>query len=80
MWYSALCTLSNKEGLIDRICVERDEQVGVYGFVFHRDGEWFSEIIDDKLYLKRPDYDESFIERMIWYVSHVHTHPTYSLI
>lgn len=44
----------------------RDEQVGVYGFVFHRDGEWFSEIIDDKLYLKRPDYDESFIERMIW--------------
>lgn len=58
--------MSNKEGLIDRICVERDEQVGVYGFVFHRDGEWFSEIIDDKLYLKRPDYDESFIERMIW--------------
>ncbi|SPN99506.1 related to micromolar calcium activated neutral protease 1 (capn1) [Cephalotrichum gorgonifer] len=63
---AALCTLSNKEGLIDRICVARDEQVGVYGFVFHRDGEWFSEIIDDKLYLKRPDYDESFIERMIW--------------
>ena len=58
--------MSNKEGLIDRICVARDEQVGVYGFVFHRDGEWFSEIIDDKLYLKRPDYDESFIERMIW--------------
>ena len=66
LWQSALCTLGNKEGLIDRVCVARDEQVGVYGFVFHRDGEWFSEIIDDKLYLKRPDYDESFIERMIW--------------
>ena len=36
-WFmSALCTLSNKEGLIQRVCVERDEKVGVYGFVFHR--------------------------------------------
>lgn len=36
-WFmSALCTLSNKEGLIQRVCVARDEQVGVYGFVFHR--------------------------------------------
>lgn len=46
---AALCTLSNKPGLIERICVARDEAVGVYGFVFHRDGEWFSEIIDDKV-------------------------------
>lgn len=38
----------------------------VYGFVFHRDGEWRSEIIDDKLYLSKPDYDESFLERLIW--------------
>jgi hypothetical protein len=36
-WFmSALCTLSNKEGLIPRVCVARDEAVGVYGFVFHR--------------------------------------------
>lgn len=36
-WFmSALATLSNKEGLIQRVCVERDEDVGVYGFVFHR--------------------------------------------
>jgi hypothetical protein len=36
-WFmSALCTLSNKEGLISRVCVARDEKVGVYGFVFHR--------------------------------------------
>jgi hypothetical protein len=33
---SALATISNKEGLIQRVCVARDEQVGVYGFVFHR--------------------------------------------
>jgi hypothetical protein len=36
-WFmSAICTLSNKDGLIQTVCVERDEQVGVYGFVFHR--------------------------------------------
>jgi hypothetical protein len=31
--------LGNKSGLIRKICVARDEKVGVYGFVFHR-GEW----------------------------------------
>lgn len=68
---AALCTLSNKPGLIERICVHHDHAVGVYGFVFHRDGEWFSEIIDDKLYLTKPDYDEAVsdrlnIERLLW--------------
>ncbi|KAI0891668.1 cysteine proteinase [Annulohypoxylon nitens] len=63
---AALCTLSNKPSLIERVCVARDEQVGVYGFVFHRDGEWISEIIDDKLFLTKPDFDESFLERMLW--------------
>jgi hypothetical protein len=63
-WFmAALCTLGNKEGLIEKVCVARDEQIGVYGFVFHRDGEWRSEVIDDKLYLTKPDYDESWIER-----------------
>lgn len=33
---SALATISNKEELIQKVCVARDEQVGVYGFVFHR--------------------------------------------
>jgi len=46
---AALCTMSNKPGLIERNCVAYDQVVGVYGFVFHRDGEWFSEIIDDKV-------------------------------
>jgi hypothetical protein len=63
---AALCTLSNKPGLIERCCVARDESVGVYGFVFHRDGEWISEIIDDKLYLTKPDYDEVNLERIMW--------------
>ncbi|KAI1770649.1 cysteine proteinase [Hypoxylon cercidicola] len=63
---AALCTLSNKPSLIEKLCVARDEQVGVYGFVFYRDGEWISEIIDDKLFLTKPDFDESFLERMLW--------------
>lgn len=50
---AALCTLSNKPGLIERCCVAHDQAVGVYGFVFHRDGEWFSEIIDDKASLSQ---------------------------
>lgn len=66
-WFmAALCTLANKKGLIERVCVARDEVVGVYGFVFHRDGEWRSEVIDDKLYLTKPDYDESYIERVVF--------------
>lgn len=44
---SALCMLSNKKGLIERLCVAHDQDVGVYGFVFFRDGEWISEIVDD---------------------------------
>ncbi|KAI1336482.1 cysteine proteinase [Xylariaceae sp. FL0016] len=63
---AALCTLSNKPSLIEKVCVARDEMVGVYGFVFHRDGEWISEIIDDKLFLTKPDFEESFLERMLW--------------
>ncbi|KAH8893143.1 cysteine proteinase [Thozetella sp. PMI_491] len=63
---AALCTMSNKPGLIDKVCVARDEAVGVYGFVFYRDGEWFSEIIDDKLYLIKADYDDINPERLAW--------------
>ncbi|KFY16769.1 hypothetical protein V492_01108 [Pseudogymnoascus sp. VKM F-4246] len=63
---AALCTLTNKKGLIEKVCVARDETVGVYGFVFYRDSEWRSEIIDDKLYLTKPDYDESILERLLW--------------
>ena len=36
-WFmSSVCTLSNKEDLLEKVCVARDEKVGVYGFVFHR--------------------------------------------
>ncbi|EMC99760.1 hypothetical protein BAUCODRAFT_30166 [Baudoinia panamericana UAMH 10762] len=53
---SALGTISNSQGLIEKICVARNEEVGVYGFVFHRDGTWYSEVVDDKLYLMNEDF------------------------
>lgn len=33
------------EGHMDKICVARDEECGVYGFVFFRDGEWISTVV-----------------------------------
>ncbi|GES63557.1 calpain-like protein [Aspergillus terreus] len=66
-WFmAALCTMGNKEELIEKICVARDEKVGVYGFVFYRDGDWQQCIVDDKLYLRAADYDESVEERPVW--------------
>lgn len=44
-WFmSALCALGGEgTDLISRVCVARDEKVGVYGFVFHR-GKKFDSI------------------------------------
>lgn len=63
---AALCTMGNKAGLIEKICVARNEKIGIYGFVFYRDGEWQQCIVDDKLYLRAADYDESIDERPLW--------------
>jgi len=42
---------------MEKICVMRDEEVGVYGFVFYHDGEWISTVVDDSLYLTSTDFD-----------------------
>lgn len=52
---AALGALGGKPALIEKLCVARDEMVGVYGFVFFRDGEWISEIVDDRLCLRYSD-------------------------
>ncbi|KAF7312318.1 Calpain catalytic domain-containing protein [Mycena indigotica] len=58
-WFvSALATMATKPNLIKSLCVARDEQVGVYGFVFFRDMRWVSVVIDDLLYTKIPKYEE----------------------
>ena len=69
----SLCVDTESRHLIERICPEkaRNEKVGVYGFVFFRDGEWISEIIDDKLYLSAPDYDDcDDARRSVWDQAH----------
>ena len=59
-WFlAAIATVTNYEGLLEKICVARDEKVGVYGFVFMRDGEWCSVIIDDQLFLRQLDYHDA---------------------
>ncbi|KAH9807335.1 Calpain-type cysteine protease DEK1 [Teratosphaeria destructans] len=63
-WFlAALMAISAKPELIIDLCVARDEQYGVYGFVFYRDGEWVPEVIDDKLFLKVGDDDDLQIVR-----------------
>lgn len=63
-WFlSGLSACVHRKDWIDSICVHRDEAVGVYGFVFHRDGEWTYTVIDDRLYLTAADWDESVQEK-----------------
>ncbi|KAF7371262.1 Calpain catalytic domain-containing protein [Mycena sanguinolenta] len=58
-WFvSALATMSTAPGLVEKFCVARDEQVGVYGFVFFRDMRWVSIVIDDLLFTSIPKYEE----------------------
>ena len=70
-WFiAALSTVRNcklGQDLIRRVCVDRDEEVGVYGFLFFRDGEWTSVIVDDKLFLRVAEYEGlGKIERNTW--------------
>ena len=55
-WLAAVCTLCSVPGLVERVCVAQEAECGVYGFVFHRDGEWVWTVVDDSLYLQSPDY------------------------
>lgn len=57
-WLAALATIAHRKDLMNKICVERDEECGVYGFAFHRDGEWISTVVDDNMYLKEKDFGQ----------------------
>ncbi|KAL6920406.1 hypothetical protein ACHAPO_000734 [Fusarium lateritium] len=57
-WLAALATIAHRKDLMKKICVARDEECGVYGFVIYRDGEWISTVVDDNLYLKHRDFGE----------------------
>ncbi|KAK4166203.1 cysteine proteinase [Cladorrhinum sp. PSN259] len=56
-WLAAVATIAHRKELMEKVCVIRDEEIGVYGFVFYRDGEWISTVVDDTLYLKHEDFD-----------------------
>ncbi|KAI1075380.1 cysteine proteinase [Whalleya microplaca] len=60
---ASLSALANVEDGIKRACVEYDTRIGIYGFVFYRDGEWIYSIIDDKLYLTSPCWDSPSMQR-----------------
>ncbi|TDZ15111.1 Calpain-type cysteine protease DEK1 [Colletotrichum orbiculare MAFF 240422] len=56
-WLAAVATIAHRRDLMTKVCVARDEDCGVYGFVFQRDGEWVSAVVDDNLYLTNTDFD-----------------------
>ncbi|KAI6290837.1 hypothetical protein MCOR34_010330 [Pyricularia oryzae] len=60
---ASMSGLANVEGAIQRTCVEYNTRIGIYGFVFYRDGEWIYSIIDDKLFLKSPNWDNRSMQR-----------------
>ncbi|KAK5137178.1 hypothetical protein LTR08_000683 [Meristemomyces frigidus] len=63
-WFlAALMAVTAKKDLVDKLCVARNEKVGVYGFVFYRDGEFIFEVVDDKLYMRVGDDDELSVVR-----------------
>ncbi|KAK7026056.1 hypothetical protein VNI00_015784 [Paramarasmius palmivorus] len=68
-WFvSALATMSTSKGLVERFCVARDEQIGVYGFTFFRDASWVTIIIDDFLYTNIPKFEElSYAEKQLYH-------------
>lgn len=49
---SALGVVANIPGLIEQLCVKKNEEVGVYGFIFFKDGDWVSTVVDDQLFYK----------------------------
>ncbi|KJA14578.1 hypothetical protein HYPSUDRAFT_150192 [Hypholoma sublateritium FD-334 SS-4] len=54
---SAIATVDSG-ALLKKLCVARDEEVGVYGFIFFRDCYWESVIVDDLLFWSMPKFDE----------------------
>lgn len=65
-WFLAsLMSIAAREGMVSRLCVDRDEAVGVYGFVFFRDGEWYPEVIDDRLFIHVSDGEDLFVGKYV---------------
>ncbi|KDO29566.1 hypothetical protein SPRG_05522 [Saprolegnia parasitica CBS 223.65] len=60
-WFlTAVASACAMHGLLERVCVARDEKVGVYGFIFFKDGEWVPVLIDDQLFVSETDFDHAY--------------------
>lgn len=56
-WLAAVATIAHRRDLMARVCVARDEECGVYGFVLQRDGDWVTTVVDDNLFLTSQDFN-----------------------
>ncbi|KAF9577077.1 hypothetical protein BGW38_007946, partial [Lunasporangiospora selenospora] len=66
-WFVAsLAVISNIPGLLEQLCVKKNEKVGVYGFIFFKDGDWVSTVVDDQLFYKM---DSSTQKRALYFSS-----------
>ncbi|KAG8874197.1 hypothetical protein FRB97_006084 [Tulasnella sp. 331] len=67
-WFLSALGVAAGRGLIEKICVARNEKVGIYGFIFWRDSGWVDVIIDDLLFTKVPRWEAlSTREQMIYH-------------
>ncbi|KAG6915708.1 hypothetical protein DXG01_010302 [Tephrocybe rancida] len=58
-WFlAALATVSASKGLIENLCVARNEEIGVYGFIFFHDTAWVVVVVDDLLFTSAPKFEE----------------------
>ncbi|KAF6759436.1 hypothetical protein DFP72DRAFT_885180 [Ephemerocybe angulata] len=54
---AALSGLTAIPKLVEELCVARDEEIGVYGFLFYRDCYWVPVIVDDLVYTRIPRWE-----------------------
>lgn len=57
-WMSGVAAICSEHHvtLLKKLCVARNVDCGVYGFVFYRDGEWIETVVDDNLYVSALDW------------------------
>lgn len=58
--------MANIPGLIEQLCVKKNERVGVYGFIFFKDGDWVSTVVDDQLCYK---IDQATLKKSLYFSS-----------
>ncbi|KAG8994996.1 hypothetical protein FRB94_009526 [Tulasnella sp. JGI-2019a] len=56
-WFLSALAVVGTRGLIEKICVARNEKVGIYGFIFQRDSGWVDVIVDDLLFTEVPRWE-----------------------